>query len=47
MLADALATTAFVMGPDAGLPWLEQMGVEALIVTSTLESLTTPGWPGA
>jgi len=47
MLADALATSAFVMGPDAGLPWLEQMGVEALIVTSTLELLTTPGWPGA
>jgi thiamine biosynthesis lipoprotein len=47
MLADALATTAFVMGRDDGLPWLEQMGVEALIVTRTLESITTPGWPGA
>jgi len=47
MLADALATTAFVMGSDDGLPWLEQMGVEALIVTRTLESITTPGWPGA
>ena len=47
MLADALATTAFVMGCEDGLPWLQQMGVEALIVTRTLELITTPGWPGA
>jgi thiamine biosynthesis lipoprotein len=47
MLADALATTAFVLGPDAALPWLEQMGVEGMIVTPTLETQCTDGWPRA
>jgi thiamine biosynthesis lipoprotein len=47
MLADALATTAFVLGPEDGRAWLERMGVEGLIVTSALELITTKGWPGA
>lgn len=47
MLADALATAAFVMGRDEGLPWLETMGVQALMITDGLDSITTPGWPGA
>lgn len=46
MLADALATAAFVMGPAEGLPWLEQMGSEGLLVTDTLEVKRTRGWPG-
>jgi thiamine biosynthesis lipoprotein len=47
MLADALATTAFVLGPDEGRKWLEHMGVEGLIVTSALGVIQTQGWPGA
>ena len=46
MLADALATAAFVMGPDEGLPWLVRMGSEGLLVTDTLEVMKTDGWPG-
>ena len=47
MLADALATAAFVLGEEAALPWLERMGVEGLIVTDALETRFTPGWPHA
>jgi thiamine biosynthesis lipoprotein len=47
MLADALATTAFVLGPDEALPWLEHMGVDGLIVGDTLDIRTTNGWPHA
>jgi thiamine biosynthesis lipoprotein len=47
MLADALATAAFVLGPLPGLAFLEQMGVDGLIVTSDLELIRTPGWPDA
>jgi thiamine biosynthesis lipoprotein len=46
MLADALATTAFVLGLDEGLIWLERMGADGLIVTGELELKHTPGWPG-
>jgi len=46
MLADALATAAFVMGPEGGLPWLARMGSEGLLVTNTLELKHTDGWPG-
>lgn len=45
MLADALATAAFVMGPDEGLPWLERMGSEGLVVTAALDVRQTGGWP--
>jgi thiamine biosynthesis lipoprotein ApbE len=37
MLADALATAAFVLGPDEGIALLERMGVEGLIVTPALD----------
>lgn len=47
MLADALATTAFVLGPDEALPWLDRMGVHGLIVTDTLDTRHTTGWPDA
>jgi thiamine biosynthesis lipoprotein len=46
MLADALATAAFVLGPAPGLALLEQLQVEGLFVTSQLEMIHTTGWPG-
>jgi thiamine biosynthesis lipoprotein len=45
MEADALSTTAFVMGPEKGLALLEKLeGVEGLIVTKSQETLTTRGF---
>jgi thiamine biosynthesis lipoprotein len=41
MVADALATAAFVLGPDAGLALLESQGVEGLLVTPALERVRT------
>ena len=43
MLADALATAAFVLGPQAGIQLLHRMGVEGLIVTPALERFETEG----
>jgi len=43
MLADSLATAAFVLGPRAGIPFLNRMGVEGLIVTPDLERFETGG----
>jgi thiamine biosynthesis lipoprotein len=43
MLADALATAAFVLDPKESIPLLMRMGVEGLIVTSDFEVLRTPG----
>ncbi len=37
MLADALATAAFVLGPEQGIALLERMGVEGLLITPALE----------
>lgn len=42
MVADALATAAFVLGPDAGLAFLERQGVEGLLITPALERIATP-----
>jgi len=44
MAADALSTAAFVLGPVAGIRFLERQGVEGVIVTPTLESYTTHGF---
>lgn len=44
MLADALATAAFVLGPQDGIALLTRMGVEGLIVTTALECHRTPGF---
>ena len=44
IVADALGTAAFVLGPDAGLDLLERNGVEGLIVTPSLEQFTTSGF---
>jgi len=43
MLADALSTAAFVLGPTDGIPLLERLGVEALFVSPTLERRATRG----
>ncbi len=43
MLADALATAAFVLGPEEGIELLDRMGVEGLIVTPELERYETRG----
>jgi FAD:protein FMN transferase len=44
MLADALATAAFVLGPEEGIPFLDRMGVQGLIVTPQLERYETRGF---
>ena len=46
MLADALATAAFVLGPEDGIQLLNRMGVEGLIVTPELERYETRGLRG-
>jgi FAD:protein FMN transferase len=43
MLADALATAAFVLGPVGGIDLLERHGVEGVIVTPALERFETSG----
>jgi thiamine biosynthesis lipoprotein len=43
MLADALATAAFVLGPEDGIPFLNHHEVEGLIVTPDLKRYETGG----
>jgi thiamine biosynthesis lipoprotein len=43
MLADALATAAFVLGPEEGIQLLNRMGVDGMIVTPELERFETRG----
>jgi thiamine biosynthesis lipoprotein len=43
MVADALATAAFVLGPAEGLDLLERHGVDGLVVTPALERFATRG----
>ena len=47
MLADALGTAAFVLGPEAGLALFDRHGVDGLILTSALERYETAGLRGA
>ena len=44
MLADALATAAFVLGPVEGIQFLERMGVEGMLLTPDLERWETGGF---
>jgi thiamine biosynthesis lipoprotein len=44
MVADALATAGFVLGPDEGLEWLERQSVRALMITPALERIATQGF---
>ena len=46
MVADGLATAAFVLGPRDGLSLIEANGAEGLIVTPALERVETPGMRG-
>jgi thiamine biosynthesis lipoprotein len=41
MVADALATAAFVLGPTDGVALLERHGVEGLFITPTLDRIAT------
>jgi thiamine biosynthesis lipoprotein len=43
MLADALATAAFVLGPEDGIQLLDRLGVDGLIVTPDLRRYQTRG----
>jgi thiamine biosynthesis lipoprotein len=43
MLADALATAAFVLGPAEGVALLERLGVDGFIITPALERHATRG----
>jgi thiamine biosynthesis lipoprotein len=43
MLADAVATAAFVLGPSEGIQLLDRLGVDGLIVSPTLEQYATRG----
>jgi thiamine biosynthesis lipoprotein len=47
MMADALSTAAFVLGPAEGIRLFERMGVEGLIVVPSLERYATEGFPSA
>jgi FAD:protein FMN transferase len=46
MVADALATAAFVLGPRDGIAWLERQGVEGVMLTPSLERHATRGFRG-
>ena len=43
MVADGLATAAFVLGPERGIALLARHGVEGLIISPTLEQFRTRG----
>jgi thiamine biosynthesis lipoprotein len=43
MLADALATAAFVLGPELGIQLLDRHGVDGLVVSPSLERHATRG----
>ena len=47
MLADALATAAFVLGPNEGIRLLDRIGVGGLIFTSDMQRYETRGLPRA
>ena len=44
VLADALATAAFVLGPRRGIELLEGQGVEGMVITPALVATETPGF---
>lgn len=46
MLADALATAAFVLGPVDGVSLLERTGVEGVIFSPSMERFASKGFPG-
>lgn len=46
MLADALATAVFVLGPEQGLPLLARFSADGIIVSRDGSVVTTPGLKG-
>ena len=44
MVADALATAAFVLGPIDGIRLLEHQGVEGVLLSATLDRYATTGF---
>jgi thiamine biosynthesis lipoprotein ApbE len=44
MVADALGTAAFILGPDRGIDLLERHGLEGMVVDDALAVTTTGGW---
>jgi len=44
IMADALGTAAFVLGPAEGLRFLESQGADGLMVSTSLEEHATPGF---
>jgi thiamine biosynthesis lipoprotein len=46
LLADAAATAAFALGPVEGIAFLERLGVDGVMISSTLERFATRGFPG-
>lgn len=44
MVADALGTAAFVLGPAAGIDLLERHALEGLIIDNDLEATRSSGW---
>ena len=44
MLADALATAAFVLGPDEGIKLLDRMGVDGVVYSPDLDRRATKGF---
>jgi thiamine biosynthesis lipoprotein len=44
MLADALGTAAFVLGPERGIDLFSRHGVVGLVITPSLESFETEGF---
>ena len=47
MVADALSTAAFVLGPTEGLALLERHAVDGLIITPSLDRFATRGMPAS
>ena len=46
MLADALSTAAFVLGPEAGLRLLARQGVDGLTLDRAIAPAMTAGFAG-
>ena len=43
MVADAVGTAAFALGPEAGLTFLEEHGIDGVIISETLDVVATAG----
>jgi thiamine biosynthesis lipoprotein len=46
MVADAMTTAAFALGPEAGIAFLEREGVDGMMLTPDMERYETRGFGG-